>query len=302
VARILNISCHMNPKCPHCHDLNSASSDLRTIARYGSYWRKSDGKKIQRFFCFSCKRSFSFATNHSCFQQKKRHKNKLIAKLLSGDVSLREAARISGLNRKTIARKLIFLAEQARVKTEKDLIKRPKAFKVQFDDLETFEHTKCKPLSVTLMVEEETRYILGFEVSQMAAKGRLSKIALKKYGYRKDKRSKARKKLFKRMKPYISENASFRSDSNPYYPKDLKRYFPGATHETVIGARGAITGQGELKKIKWDPLFSLNHTCAMLRAHVSRLIRKTWNTTKDPERLRDHLAVYQWTHNQRLQV
>lgn len=292
----------MKHSCPFCKSIDPSSSGSRTLSRFGSYWRKSDGKKIQRFFCFSCKRSFSKATTHPCFRQKKRHKNHLVAKLLSGDVSLREAARISKLNRKTIARKLCFLAEQARIKTEKDLLRRPKAFKVQFDDLETFEHTKCKPLSITLMIEEETRYILGFEVAQMPAKGRLAKMAFKKYGKRKDERSKARKRLFKKMKPYIFADAYFRSDSNPHYPRDLKRYFPKSTHKTVLGKRGAITGQGELKKVKWDPLFSLNHTCAMLRAHVSRLIRKTWNTTKDAERLRDHLAIYQWTHNQRLQV
>jgi len=39
-----------------------------------------------------------------------------------------------------------------------------------------------------------------------------------------------------------------------------------ATHRTVKGRRGSIAGQGELKKIGFDPLFSLNHTCAMLRA------------------------------------
>ena len=58
------------------------------------------------------------------------------------------------------------------------------AAEVEFDDLETFEHTKCKPLSVTLMVEYKTRRILGFEVSQMPAKGRIAHIARKKYGPR----------------------------------------------------------------------------------------------------------------------
>ncbi len=57
---------------------------------------------------------------------------------------------------------------------------------------------------------------------------------------------------------------------------------------------------GELKKVGFDPIFSLNHTYAMFRAHLSRLIRKTWNTTKKPDRLADHLAIYALIHNQRL--
>jgi hypothetical protein len=75
------------------------------------------------------------------------------------------------------------------------------------------------------------------------------------------------------------------------------RYGSYSQHVTVEGQRGCIRGQGELKKVKFDPLFSLNHTMAMLRANVSRLIRQTWCTTKKAERLSDHLALYAYFHN-----
>ena len=42
---------------------------------------------------------------------------------------------------------------------------------VQFDDLETSEHTKCKPLSVALAVDPKTRKILNFKVNQMLLQG-----------------------------------------------------------------------------------------------------------------------------------
>ena len=63
------------------------------------------------------------------------------------------------------------------------------------------------------------------------------------------------------------------------------------------GGRGCVTGQGELKKLRFDPLFALNHTCAMLRANINRLFRRTWCTTKKKERLEQHLAVYMDFHN-----
>nr|MBX2884857.1 hypothetical protein [Granulosicoccus sp.] len=47
-----------------------------------------------------------------------------------------------------------------------------------------------------------------------------------------------------------------------------------------------------LKKIGFDPLFAINHTFAMFRANVNRLIRKTWCTTKRVDRLEDHLAIF----------
>ena len=63
------------------------------------------------------------------------------------------------------------------------------------------------------------------------------------------------------------------------------------------GEKSTVSGQGELKKVAKDPLFSINHTFAMLRANVNRLIRKTWCTTKKMARLIDHLSIYVWMHN-----
>jgi len=72
----------------------------------------------------------------------------------------------------------------------------------------------------------------------------------------------------------------------------------GAENRTLL--RGCVAGQGELKKIGFDPLFSLNHTYAMMRANINRLFRRTWNTTKDPRKLRDHIDLYVWYHNSEL--
>ena len=220
--------------------------------------------------------------------------------LLNGGVSQREAARILKINPKTVVRKFRFAMATARARLRSWNQQFPACLEVEFDDLETFEHTKCKPLSVTLMVEHSTRRILGFEVAQMPAKGRLAHIARKKYGPRADHRSQARKKLLNEMRELVHPLARIRSDSNPYYPGDVKRFFPYATHETVLGGRSSTTGQGELKKLKWDPIFSLNHTCAMLRAHICRLMRKTWCTTKRKDQLEGHIALYAIEHNRRL--
>jgi hypothetical protein len=131
----------------------------------------------------------------------------------------------------------------------------------------------------------------------MSAKGSLSKIALKKYGPRKDERKGGWNSLMEKLKPVISPQAEFWSDENPIYSGVMRKYFPNANHHTVKGGRGAITGQGELKKLVYDPIFSLNHTCAMLRANLNRLFRKTWCTTKTVEGLIDHVSLYVRFHN-----
>jgi hypothetical protein len=86
---------------------------------------------------------------------------------------MRRAARLLHITRSTVARKLKFLGGDARFLLEAHNLEKPKAEVIEFDDMEAFEHTKCKPLSITLAVESKTRRILGIEVSQMPAKGRL---------------------------------------------------------------------------------------------------------------------------------
>jgi len=173
----------------------------------------------------------------------------------------------------------------------------PKAHTVQFDDLETFEHTKCKPLSVTMAVEEDTRRLLSFRVSRMPAKGLLAAISRKKYGPREDERPLAKERLVTELKGLVTARCLFKSDQNPHYVSDLKKHYPDSDHIAYKGRRGCVVGQGELKAGGFDPLFSLNHSFAMARANMNRLFRRTWCTTKLPERLALHFAMYALYHN-----
>lgn len=282
----------MRLNCPKCDD------SCAKIVRVGSYYRTSDSRRIQRFRCETCKKGFSAATFNSCYRQKKRQKNHILRKLLCSGVSQRRAARILNIHRNTVVRKFLYLALEAEFTFSSQNHRRPAAEIMEFDDMESFEHTKCKPLSITLAVESVTRRILGLEVSRMPAKGPLARV--KKYGPRIDERALGRRLLFERVREFVPNNVRIKSDSNPHYAKHVVEFFPDAKYVQYLGKRGAITGQGELKKVRFDPLFSLNHTCAKIRADVNRLFRRTWCTTKQPERLRAHLILYAAYHNQHL--
>lgn len=222
--------------------------------------------------------------------------NQKVERQLVGGVSLRESARILGLNRKTIARKLKFMANRARPEIEEINSAYPQSTSIQFDEMETFEHTKYKPVSI-IMAVDKSRRILGFEVASMPCKGPLSAKSLRKYGPRTDDRKEARIKFFKKIKPLVCEFAEIKSDDNPHYPRDVKKYFPKATHIRIKGGRSCSTGQGELKKVGFDPIFSFNHTAAMVRYRMSRMIRKTWCTSKNMQGIKDHLAIMVKFHN-----
>ena len=141
------------------------------------------------------------------------------------------------------------------------------------------------------------RKILGFQVSSMPARGVDAARARAKYGHRPDDRSKGLHTLFENVKRVVSTEGTLKSDEKTLYPRFVRKYFPKATHETFKGRRGCVVGQGELKRGGFDPLFFLNHTAAMIRANVNRLFRRTWCTTKKPERLIDHLWLYTSFHN-----
>lgn len=277
-------------RCPRCPQGGH-------LIRFGRFYRKSDKKWRSRWRCRSCLKTISQASLEPEYQQKKRQVNATLSFLLCSGVSQRRLSLGLGIHRITVARKLRFLAIQARLKQQEyhlQFLNEP-IQRVQFDEMETHEHTKLKPLSIALAVCETSRKILSFQVASMPAKGLLAKKARKKFGPRRDDRPQAMRRMFKDLAGSVSERALFRSDQNPRYPEFFAHTL--WRHETIKGSRGAITGQGELKKVAFDPLFSLNHTAAMIRANVNRLFRRTWNTTKKAEALTDHLWLYMDFHN-----
>ncbi|MGZ3695401.1 MAG: hypothetical protein ACXWQO_14890, partial [Bdellovibrionota bacterium] len=181
----MNISC---PKCLFKGQLGKG------FVRDGYYFRTSDSRHVQRFLCKKCEATTSAARLNRWFRAKKRRQHEALRKHFASLGAIRRGAHNMKLNRKTVARKLILLGEEAEERVRKANLLYEKARVVEFDDLETFEHSKCKPLSVTLAVQSQTRRILGFEVSSMPAKGRLAKKARIRYGYRRDNRRQARER------------------------------------------------------------------------------------------------------------
>jgi hypothetical protein len=274
------------------------------IVRKGVFFRASDSRSVKRYYCKNCKRHFSSATLSPAYRQIKRRLNSEVLKLKCSGVSQRQCARLLATTRRTVVRKLLFLSKVA-VNLNEQLLdrelgqgKQPLA-QVQFDEMEAFEHTKCKPLSIPMLVSPE-RFILGVGVCSMPAKGLLAGVSRRKYGPRDDDRQAAIAELFSRVRHRIVSDVEVLSDECPRYPKPIREWFPEGTHKTTKGRRGCIVGQGELKKTEFDPLFAFNHTAAMLRAHINRLFRKTWCTTKKPDRLLAHINLYVLYHNRRI--
>ena len=282
----------MTRACPGCR--------ADSVVRNGFFRRSSDARRVQRFRCNACRLQFSAATFSPCYRQKKRRVNPVMARLLVSTGSQRRTALLLGVNRKTVARRLPMLAAVARQRLQALIRHRFGArpcTDVQFDELITIEHTKCKPVALSVVVEAGSRFILGLDAAAAPATGPLAAIARARYGHRPDGTGRMRHALLASLTPFIDPGARFTTDQHPDYPRAIRRRFPKAVHVAHRSVRARSAGQGELKAAGFDPLFSINHTLAMLRANVNRLIRRTWCTTKRIDRLVDHVVLYAEFHN-----
>ena len=71
----------------------------------------------------------------------------------------------------------------------------------------------------------------------------------------------------------------------------MQKHFSLTRYRRFKSQSGSIAGQDELKKLRRDPLFTINHTLAMLRDNIARLIRKSWCLSKRAEFLQLHLNI-----------
>lgn len=269
--------------CPHCSGLS--------VIRRGSYLIRHCGRRIKRLYCQGCRRTFSRRTNTPTYRQRKPYLNHLILKLLCSGSSFQRISRVLGISPDTVYRKLIWLDRHLpypEIKGSPETL--------YFDEMETIEHTKLKPLSI-LIVTNNNYEILELKACEMPAKGRLAATSVRKYGKRKDERGKLLKEIlekFQDLNPKI-----LISDDKPLYRTLVRQIFPEATHQRFNRAQKEKHRERLHEKTNkaWDPMFVLNQRCAMLRYDIRRLTRRSWCTTKKLERLQMHLNLYLRTNN-----
>jgi hypothetical protein len=215
---------------------------------------------------------------------------------------MRQVAKLLGINHKTVASKQRWHAQRARIEHQRFLKRQKNLAFVQMDEMETFEHTRCKPLSIALAVNPMTREILTAKVAIMPAKGKIAKISRDIYGPRMDQRRDKFSEALSVIKTICVPKPHILTDKKTAYQTWIKTVLPNAIHETTKGRRGCIAGYGELKEGGYDPLFYLNHTAAMIRDNLARMLRRTWCGSKQAWALQDALDLYTHMHNRRLKL
>lgn len=206
--------------------------------------------------------------------------------------SLRSISRCTGLTYNNVCKKFLWLKKIVDQKKNSYLLS---CQTLQFDELETIEHTKCKPLSIVLIVNENYQ-LLTAKVAVMPAKGRLAELSRRKYGLRKNQRVEKLNEAFSEVKSLLaSPPILIKSDRHPNYRPLVGKYFPGVVyqqHPRVEKKKLQERIHEKIQKRTYDPIFPVNHFCARLRDRIKRLVRRSWCTTKKVENLQLNLDLF----------
>jgi hypothetical protein len=165
---------------------------------------------------------------------------------------------------------------------------------VHLDEMETFEHSKLKPVTIALAVHGRTGAILATAVEPMHYKGKLAPVAFQKYGPRPDRSGLAVTRVLETVAKVSFPKLVLVTDESPKYPARIRKALPSATHRAV---RRVPPPLAQKRRNTDDPLWALNVTAAKLRNDLSRLSRKTWVTTKKRSALAQRIALYTAWHN-----
>lgn len=256
----------------------------------GYYKTKHNGQPVPRYKCKGCRKLFSTHTVKTTYKQKKPALNAVIFKWYSSGTTQRRIAKNLGINRKTVIRKFLYLAKLAQdvhaFRLKNDLFK---TNHIQFDELETFEHTKAKPISVAIAVDSKSGHIIDMQASTMKSHGKLIGFSRSKYGFREDTRDAAREDVFKSIQMVRLPDTRIVTDKNPSYITPAARFLPDC--KLIQLKRIPRTIQDKRRNAE-DDMWRINHTCAKLRHDLVRLGRRTWATTKRMWALQAHLELY----------
>ncbi len=164
----------------------------------------------------------------------------------------------------------------------------------QLDELETFEHSRrLAPVTMPVLIERSSYFILDLDTVPLPCRGGLSRAdRLKREerelvsGRRKSGSRAAVERCFSTLAILLSPSAiaDVQTDRKVPYTPILRRCF---------GRR--LAHQRYSSKDKRDyknPLFPINHTLAMMRDGISRLVRRNWGASKLRERLDDHAWIW----------
>lgn len=283
------------PCCPDPHCASSKSATAFEFVHSGTYARRCDGRIVQRFRCSRCKLGFSEQTFRLDYGLRRPELDRPIYEAFVSKVTHRQAARILNTKRRTVERRIARYGDHGRLLHALLIAGKRVTGSFSLDEAETFEtDRRLQPLTVPVLIERDSRFVLDVETAPLAARNVTSPALIaRKQAYEKlhDRRRGGSRAAVKRCFAVLRALAV--EEGTLEVVTDKKKTYPAILRE-VFGARKLAHSTTSSKAVRdcKNPLFAINHTLAMLRDGVSRVVRRTWAHAKTSARLDQHLWIY----------
>jgi len=272
---------------PNCCPYRSCPQHVQRkpvfFIRFGSYRAKCRSHAVARFRCKTCRRTFSRQTFRADYRDHKPHLNAQLFTLVCSGVGIRQCARNLGLSLRCTELKLRKIGRHLRRLNLNLQDQLGSEARLHFDELESYEGQRnARPLTVPVLIESATRFIIWAESAPIRPRGKMSKKRLraikeseKRHGIRRDLSGLSVKRTLRRGEKLtrISTRVILNTDEKSSYPGLAKSIYgkQKLTHHRT---------NSKLVRATWNPLFAINNEEAIMRDLMGRLRRESWLVSK----------------------
>ena len=272
--------------CPLCH-----SAETKKV---GFFVRKRNRRKVQRFLCHNCGKSFSSQTTSPTYRQKRPDLNADILENISESVGIRRTALNLRTTKNTIQRKIKIIAKLCDDFHKEYFSKWKCQFdpEFQFDEMDTFEQSSIHKLRVPVLVEAKSYFIVNaFPYDEKSG----SHYPFEKAKYNKEHEEEFKKRPF-HIKHTLESGKKMNSKKDVKVYSDMKHGYEKYIKE-VFGDDCVYVPCKASDEEEKGKLFPVNHAMACLRAEKAMLRKKSWYFCKEKDYLEDHLKIYIFHYN-----
>lgn len=258
----------------------------------GFFVRRAAPRRVQRYRCSRCRRSFSDQTFSPTYWLRRPELLPALLLRLVACSGYRQIARELAVSPTTVLGQTARLGRHCWLFHERLRPKRAPAEPLAVDGFESFEFSQYTPVQFHLAVGAASHFVYGFTDSELRRKGRMTpaqkerRAALEAALGRPDPRSIEREmaELLEITVPPGGGIVALRSDEHPAYPRALGRLAGRAFRHEVTSSRVPRTVQ--------NPLFPVNLADLLIRHSSANHKRETIAFSKRRQSAAERLAIW----------
>lgn len=286
------------PHCPRDECPSRCSSLPFLWQRKGRFRRECDERIVQRFRCQCCRHYFSTQTFRLDYRLHRPTLHLQLFDAFVSKVTQRQAARNLECTRKSVVHRLSLLSNHAQTFHARVLARARSRGGIrgdfQLDELETFELSRrlC-PVTMPVLIELHSYFVVHLEAAPLPARGKPSRKELERRlerekleGRRRSGSRAAVEKCFRVLADVREPHRDLviSTDCKSSYASVLRQVMPRNYHH--------VRHSSTTRRDYYNPLFPINHTLAMLRDGLSRLVRRSWGASKQRKWLERHAWIW----------